>query len=162
MLTGTGVLVTFDNIFGVLTANHVTENIKRFGDFGIAEAYHDKRELSSFTIKRGAYNIIDVAKYNKDNPIEGHDLSFIILPEGVLSSLKARKSFYNLRYASKFIFSKRLDNSDGKWVAFGCINEKTENIGSNEKYKMITKFTIMGILTKLKKKFKKPFENKNF
>ena len=90
-LIGTGTFVSVDNIFGILSAQHVIKELLRKGcslGLTLQESPH------KYTIDRRYLGIHEIAK-GSDNS-QGPDLGFIVLPSSTLGTIKATKSFHNL------------------------------------------------------------------
>ncbi len=89
-ILGSGTLVAIEGAFGILTAQHVTECVRKVPEIGLVVS----DEIHQYLIKTKYLHIIDVAKPTE--PSAGPDLSIIILPNNLLGTFKARKSFFNI------------------------------------------------------------------
>lgn len=119
-LIGSGTLIKIEQVYGILTVQHVTQLHKDGTELGLVMAATEHR----LVLHRKNYDIIDVAKASK--PSKGPDLSVIILfPSSFLATLEARKSFYDLSRKREEILRKPLDNDLGVWMLCGFPDELT-------------------------------------
>jgi hypothetical protein len=121
-LAGSGTLVKCDNIYGILTAHHVVHNPKdrdrRFNFVGTQKlALLVEKRAHWFEIDLCACHCVDIGAPTGEDT--GPDLSFIILPEARLGTLKAKKDFYNISAKTDEKLKKSLSD-DGIFIFAGC------------------------------------------
>ena len=121
-LLGSGTVVRAGNNIGVLTAYHVTDlsrNIKKMG-FVIKDYAHN------LTIPKEYLNIVALAK--PVNSTQGPDLSFILLPENILSEIVSTKIVYDLETA-KTRYSEMDIYDNYAWMVHGYPDELSKKEG---------------------------------
>jgi hypothetical protein len=109
ILIGSGTLVDINGTFGILTAQHVIDELPRHGNLGliISEQVHrptiDANVLIYSRMGRGR------------DPSTGPDLGFIKLPNSIISILKAYKSFYNVTKSRNRVLDNPPADDLGLW-----------------------------------------------
>jgi len=87
-LIGSGTLAIINDKYGIITAKHVVDRLKKNNDsyvgFCIEDEYHNPAIESKYLN----------ATYLKTPA--GLDLAYIILPDNIVATLKAKKNFYNI------------------------------------------------------------------
>ncbi len=118
LLGGSGTLVSIDGTEGILTAKHVFNSLERNKTVGLiltssgsALAHH-----ISFNIEYCAYVMLPAE--GEPSP-SGPDLGFLIPPPDIVSTLRARQSFYNLTKRKDEVLAKQLPLDHGLWVLAG-------------------------------------------
>ena len=89
-LLGSGVLVTANKQWAILTAHHVLEILPNTGRLGLVLS--NKEEKTTIDIDGIDYVKIDRGRIDADGP----DIGFVKLSNNIASTLGAKKSFYNL------------------------------------------------------------------
>jgi hypothetical protein len=133
-ILGSGTLVAIKGAFGILTAQHVTECVRNVPEIGLIIS----DEVHQYSIETKYLHIIDVAKPTE--PSVGPDLSIIILPNNLLGTLKARKSFFNISQKREEVLVNPLQLDLGVWVLFGFLQEKTVTEGPKGGYAIVKGF----------------------
>lgn len=134
ILKGSGTLICIDGLYGILTAEHVIKYLPKKGDLGFIIS----DRLHKFTINSSYLNIYTIAK--SDNPADGPDIGFILLPESELGQFKASKSFYDL--GKRIYFSENPPEIDlGVWCISGFPEELACNEGPGKGFSEIKRFT---------------------
>ena len=128
-LIGSGTFISVENLDGILTANHVSDVLSKQSDLGIMLQIEQEEK---FTIPFNQLKIIAVGKGEEES--EGPDLSMIILPKPKVSTIKAYKTFYNLKKDRQKILSEPLPLDSAPWFICGNPEEKiaeeeTEHFG---------------------------------
>ncbi len=139
-LIGSGTLVQFGEVYGILTAYHVTSSsafrhCDRLGLLLMAQHAHH------FSMPRTSLSIVPVGP-----PVAGQigpDLSLIILPLADVSGIRAKKLFWNLGSHGDEILQKPRPIDEGAWVLWGCPDENTEQLQRDEHFLEITGYECM-------------------
>jgi len=126
---GSGTLVSFGGEDGILTAAHVTEEIKRMNEIGfcIGKFHHTH-------VKKTKHLSISNVGWSGETTPEGPDISLIRIPQTELGWIKANKIFYPLdpNLPDKVTNSEFADK--GPWFISGYIGtwtiSKPQNGGS--------------------------------
>lgn len=121
---GSGTLVTIDTISGILTAQHVTNELQGHCWLGMAMAAEG--QYHSYRIDKEHFQIIEIG-IPKSTEF-GPDLSFITLSNIDISTIKPYKSFYPLLIEKDEILKAPPSIRFGPWVMCGAPGEKTVNL----------------------------------
>jgi hypothetical protein len=128
-LLGTGSLIKTDCFYGILTAEHVSREIKNFDEIGLSIGAVGENNLQlpryeRFIIEKMCLEVIEVFK--SSDTAEGPDLGLVqILSCKALDTLKAIKSFFNISiHRSKFLKNHQ-DFNSGIWALCGFPDELT-------------------------------------
>lgn len=119
-LIGSGTLIQVDDVYGILTAQHITDLAKRSSLYNKAEriGVSIRNDLHCFSIERQNLTVREIGV--PESPSAGPDISVIILPGTDVGTIKATKSFWNIyRYRDK-ILNEPLKIDEGVWAIFGC------------------------------------------
>jgi len=122
-LGGSGTLVQFDDVYGILTAYHVLKNLPDTGEIGLILPRRSQPQLHASKIKREVVQRVKVA-YGKI-AAEGPDIGVLLLPLVEAGWLKAIKSFYNLSLRREKVLTNPQDYRDGVWFLGGFAAEQT-------------------------------------
>jgi hypothetical protein len=124
-LVGSGTLVRVANKYGILTAQHVTEELMKFHKVGLNLGAF----VHKFAIATEFLPIVEIGGRHRDNI--GPDLALMILPGIHIGTINAIKSFWNLSYYAKTVLSKRLVEDIGihLWTVFGFVGVWSKNGG---------------------------------
>ena len=114
-LIGSGTFVTIDDVSGILTAQHVTNELVS-SDLGLIVAEHEHKPILNS-------DLFQVIKLKEDNANELPDLSFIHLPASTLGTIKAIKSFYNIGTKKESTLQEPLEKDIGVWFICGFPDE---------------------------------------
>jgi len=118
-ILGSGTLIEIDGLFGILTAHHVTRDIRKISEIGLVIS----SDITDYTIKTKYLGVIDIGESRKRSA--GPDLSLITLPNSEIGILKAKKSFFNISQKREDVLTNPLELDVGVWVLFGFVEEKT-------------------------------------
>jgi hypothetical protein len=120
-LAGSGTLVTIDDIFGILTANHVIELLIDNKYVGLILPTASK-ELHNLSFK--SVDFVRRVSFCAQGAAEnGPDLGKLVPPPDVLSTLRARQSFYNLSNRRGRMLQKPDALQNGLWILSGIAGE---------------------------------------
>lgn len=117
---GSGTFVSVGDTYGILTAQHVSNELHGPCDLGLALIRHEH----VLRIKKDYLKIIEIA--SASIPSEGPDLSFIALPASNVSTIKAVKSFLELSFDKDKILNNPPPLDFGIWFICGTPSEGTE------------------------------------
>jgi len=137
-LAGSGTLVQVDGIHGVLTADHVLENLPATQDIGLIVPTRHEPLLQRPTLAKDAVLRLRVGHGRRT--AEGPDLALLLLSSVDAASLSARKSFYNLSRRQDEILSNPPSRTDGLWVLCGFADEFTAEYGPERGFSKIKPF----------------------
>jgi hypothetical protein len=121
-LIGSGTFVNIEGIQGIITAQHVAQEMDHSSETGIVLKEHEHR----FTVKNQFLTIIQLTE--NIVPGNGPDLAFIKLPTSIAAEISSYKSFINLSSDRGALLSKPPELHSVFWVAYGSPEEwlKTE------------------------------------
>jgi hypothetical protein len=121
-LGGSGTLVAVDDVEGILTADHVIKLLKtsRYTGLVLPTAAKELHNISfetdaGFSLSFGPAGAPDL----------GPDVGIVVPPPEILSTLKARKSFYNLSMRRERILERPQPVEYGIWMLSGFAGEWT-------------------------------------
>ena len=137
-LLGSGVLVTANKQYAILTAHHVLEILPKTGRLGLVLL--DKEEKTTIDIDGIDYVKIDRGNTDKDGP----DIGFVKLSTNIASVIGAKKSFYNLDKRQELFINNPPNDRDGIWDAQGFIEQLTKVEMDNNRKKMVKAFCQYG------------------
>lgn len=123
LLAGSGTLITIDRMHGILTADHVLENLPEAGQVGLILATMGRPELHRLTIDMQLAEKVRIARGKVES--EGPDLGILVLPPANIGIISASKSFYNLSGRCEDILSCPTSIDKGAWLLSGLIEERT-------------------------------------
>jgi hypothetical protein len=117
---GAGTFVTIGEIYGILTATHVSDEISAQNRLGLVAAREG--DVHHFEVDRSTLSIIPLASRNSDEL--GPDVSFIVLSDWEkIETLKANKLFYNLDKEQEALLTNPPPLDAGIWFACGTPEE---------------------------------------
>jgi hypothetical protein len=123
-LIGSATLVSIGNVYGLLTADHVWQRVRRGEDkehFCILVG----SDLQRFEYPFEGCTPIIVGKYSPDHAEQGPDLTFIRLDNFLkLETIKSRKSFYPLEPAKGEMFDV-IPYDRSMWLVCGAPAEQS-------------------------------------
>ncbi len=123
---GSGTLVTYRSIYGILTAGHVLEHLPNKGEIGLVRFSNGGRQI--YQNQRINMEHTDrFAIYNSSNNSQGPDLGFLRLPSNEVANLKATNVFYNLEKNMPTLDLKK-SNSSYVDAVVGVIAERTNDL----------------------------------
>ena len=117
---GTGTLIDVEGRKGILTAKHVTKELRGANKVGLMIM----QNTHGYEIEKDHIEIINI----DDNlgAAKNIDLSVIIIPESLLGSIKANMSFYILSNKKDEILKNSILTNEGVWVLCGFPGEFEE------------------------------------
>ena len=141
---GSGSLVAVGGLNGILTAAHVTADVKKAKNVGLI-----LRSENRGLFQRQVINMDHIAEPVQigDAPFgpTGPDLSFIRLPDAGVGWLKARGSFYNLSKRRDDVLAGREPSPSYSDVVVGIVHEFTEEVRSeNPRIKRLQFYALFG------------------
>lgn len=124
VLGGTGVLVTANGRYAILTANHVIQNLPKEGPVGLILLGRGGGIDHQFILEMDFVETVTIGR--GDNESLGPDLALIILPPKDVGRLKVWKTFYNLSKRKTEILANPPPHAGGPWLLSGLIGEMTQ------------------------------------
>jgi hypothetical protein len=92
---GSGMLMVFDQIKGILTAAHVLDKLQEVDELGFVQFPNRPNQPQRIRVP---FRLLDWARIGEDDDSDsGPDLAFIKLPEDTAASLSALGTFANFR-----------------------------------------------------------------
>ena len=130
VLGGSGTLVQIEDMYGVLTADHVLDYLPADQDIGLIIPSRSQPLVHRFTLRKGAVHRLRVGR-----PSHGHytrrgpDIALLLISTLDAGSLGARQSFYDLSRRCDAIVCNPPGRTDGLWVVCGFVDEFTTDDG---------------------------------
>lgn len=121
-LGGSGTLVSIDEVHGILTARHVIEHLRKSDQIGLVLPSPGTNPYNNVF---RTDECSDLSFCCQGWPADGPDLGILIPSPPVLSSLRAKKSFYNLSKRQERMLHKPERLEHGFWVLSGFAGEWT-------------------------------------
>jgi hypothetical protein len=121
ILAGSGTLVVIGGVCGILTADHVLENLPPTGRVGLTFGRYPQGPVHRFTIAMDVASRFIIAKASGNE--SGPDLGFLALPPDAVSALKARASFYEVVSRRTRMLSSPPAIESGGWIILGVVDE---------------------------------------
>lgn len=123
-LQGSGTFIRVGDLFGILTAFHVAEELKK--GFAIGLNIYSDENGQSYNILRENIVIFDIANHVENK--YGPDISFLRLPNESIGILKANKSFYDLslHHINYQTFIENINNHK-HYASWGVLGELNSN-----------------------------------
>jgi len=120
-LLGSGILVSFGKLYGILTAAHVLETLQKVEEIGFVECTIRPAQPQGL---RFLTNAIDSIKFGEQPDDRfGPDLAFIRLPDHTAAALNANSSFLNLAQQAELSNAPPLAGAERLDVIVGAIDE---------------------------------------
>lgn len=123
-LLGSGTLIEFNNVFAILTAQHLTKELNNVEQFGIILDKNEHR----FFLNRQHVSFIEFSSSQKS--AKGPDLALIKLHGNIVEIFKAKKSFYSLSLFKDCGVLNHLCYQEGLWNLSGFIEGLTKQSDS--------------------------------
>lgn len=123
VLAGSETLVQVDEMHGVLTADHVLENLPATQDIGLIIPTSHEPFVHRPALAKDAVLRLRIG-HGRRTP-EGPDLALLLLSSVDAGSLRAKKSFYNLSRHRDEVLANPPGRTDGLWVLRGFADELT-------------------------------------
>ena len=137
-LGGSGTLVSVNDRYAILTADHVLENLPNTGNVGLILPTRFGAQLHRVILDMGLAKKVRVARGTIDS--KGPDLGVLLIPAPVVSTIKASKSFYNLA-KKKYQESDFLPIDQGFWLLCGMAHEWTNDTKPERGYEKVKIFS---------------------
>lgn len=131
-LLGSGTLIDMDGKLGILTAQHVIEEIPRKNrDIGflLSEKVH------TFAVQTNSLIKIPIGRGKED--AEGPDIGFVLLPQTCHGWIKAHKSFYNIGRRRNEVVQNPPKMNAGSWWISGFPDEYTRDESPSEGFETV-------------------------
>ena len=125
VLAGSGTLVRIDDMYGVLTADHVLEYLPVNQDIGIVIPTSPKPVPLPLPFKLSKDAVSRLHVGHGHHTREGPDIGLLLISTHDAGTLGAIKSFYNLSSHCDDILRNPPRRTNGLWVVFGFIDEFT-------------------------------------
>src|SRR5882724_963264 len=141
VLGGSGTLIRIDDMYGVLTADHVLKYLPADQHIGVIIPTGSEPLVHRFTLAKDAFHRLRVG-----HPGDGHytrkgpDISLLLISTLDAWSLGARKSFYDLSARYDEILRNLPGRTDGLWVVCGFVDEFTTDHGPDRGFSAIKGF----------------------
>lgn len=114
---GSGTLVQYEDIYGVVTARHVVELFETIEKVGLVLHKREHR----FVLE---VQFLDLIVSDRGKTLEsGPDMAFIRLPKAKVGTIKARCSFVNLGIHKERVVKSSYGHDFGCWCLFGFPDE---------------------------------------
>jgi hypothetical protein len=139
ILAGSGTLVVIGGVYGILTADHVLENLPPTGRVGLTFGRYPQGPVHRFTIAMDVASRFIIAKASGNE--SGPDLGFLALPPDAVSALKARASFYEVVSRRTRILSSPPAIESGGWIILGVVDEWSISGPGESGFKGVKHFT---------------------
>lgn len=133
-LLGSGTLVSVGTTHAILTAHHVLSVLPRSGRLGLILS----RTASQETIDTQGLAFVPIARGTVN--AEGPDLGAVILAPPIASAIGTKKSFYNLECHRDHLLHSPPDVSEGFWVVYGFVGERTVEERDKDGYDLVKGF----------------------
>jgi hypothetical protein len=125
---GSGTFVTIGKAYGILTAQHVSEQIRPGDRLGIIAGSEGQEHR--FIMPRNSIEIINMINQRLTDEY-GPDISFIIIADSEkISTIKTHKSFYPLSHLRERLRTIQPSINSGVWMACGAPGENARMISS--------------------------------
>jgi hypothetical protein len=123
-LIGSGTLVQYGNVYGVLTAHHVAHSTA-FTRCDRLILQLMVRRVHRFYIPRTSLRVVPVGvrTSRQDTP----DICVIILPLSKVPDIRAKKMFWNLKAHQDEVLHRPHEIRKGMWVLWGCPDVYTQS-----------------------------------
>jgi len=116
---GSGTLVQIDDVYGVLTANHVLDELQYSGQIGLVLPLPG--QAHRYEIDASHLTKMSIASCQTD--ADGPDLGLVILPRSNVGEISAFASFYNLSFKRDMHVDNPITTKAGIWVLCGFPGE---------------------------------------
>lgn len=137
-LLGSGTLIQVNENYGILTATHVTKELLSSDKFRIGLSGSGFSDILPLEMQYLSPINIDVN--GTLFGVEVPDISFITLPDNIVGTIKAKKSFYNfLNKQPSHLLDNEFDLSE-TFILFGTPDEFTKEKIDNEKFIIIKQY----------------------
>lgn len=123
---GSGVFVSIGNVYGILTARHVSRQIRDYDGIALPIT----QGIQKFVIKKEHLAILETDESQLEGI--GPDLGFIRLGASDVGNVKAHKVFCNLETQLKLISHHKPTLIEGIWYACGAPHEQSTIKPGNE------------------------------
>lgn len=146
-MIGSGTLIKVGEVYGIVTAQHVTASFGCGTKLGFILLPYEHR----FFLEADHLQIVEFARPSEAS--QGPDLALVILPTNLLGTLKARKVFYDLSHKQKELLRAPLNLEAGLWAITGFPDEQTTRGESSRSHSYVKGFHGMAFLTGIGKQY---------
>jgi hypothetical protein len=129
-LIGSGTLINYGRLNGILTAAHVLDEIRRHDQVGLAQFPTRKIQPQGLRLEVSHIDWVQLGRppYTRCGP----DLAFLKLPSVTASALYANSSFVNFEKQSKSAFAGPPPQTAPNDAVVGAVGEWTEGLFDTE------------------------------
>jgi hypothetical protein len=130
-LLGSGTLVQIGTTKGIMTAQHIARNIRPDSSIGIAILKTEHR----ISVSGGDLNRIDIGVPVREGA--GPDISFLNLPESIVNTISASRSFFNLSTSESRFRSALFHDPEGIYAISGVADLDVTREGPTHHFKEV-------------------------
>ena len=124
-LLGSGTLINFGNLYGVLTAAHVLEcGLRKVKELGFAQFATRPAQPQGVLVRADCIDAVQIGQ--RPFSETGPDLAFVRLPDEVVGALKANSSFLNLVQEAELLKSPAPVGAKTYDIIVGAVAEWSE------------------------------------
>jgi hypothetical protein len=146
-LAGSGTLIACGNVRGILTADHVLQNLPRSGEVGIVPTTSLESRVNRLSLNVEYASKITVGKC--PNSSIGPDLGVLVLPQPIVARLESLgKPFYNLSTRRNRMLDMNL-RKPGLWIFSGMVNEWSADLPPYRQFNKVKVFRGANVLFNL-------------
>jgi hypothetical protein len=135
---GSGTLISIDNISGILTAQHVTNQLD--GHCWLGLTIGREGESNAFKIEKNYFQVVEIG-IPKDNQY-GPDLAFIHLGIPDIGTIRASKSFHAVLPDRDELLSSPPPIDFGVWFMCGAAGERTKTVSFDSGFRQSLVFQL--------------------
>jgi len=121
---GSGTLISVNNVFGILTAQHVAGEFT--GPCWMGLTIGRQRQSNTFKIQSGYFHVVEIGI--PQNEQYGPDLAFIQLATPDIGTIKATKSFHAILPDRKELLTNPPAIDFGVWFMAGAAGERMKAV----------------------------------
>lgn len=158
-LGGSGTLVKIDDVYGILTANHVIDLLDKSRFVGLILPSRVRVDIHHPTLPMKYCDRVTFAPQGKQS--HRPDLGLLIPPSDTVSMLKSKKTFYDLSQRQKRILEKPQPINNGFWMLSGFAGERTSDLPPEQGFLKVKLFRGLhgaGLVTKEKRRDQTNFD----
>ena len=153
ILGGSGTLVTIGKLHGILTARHVVERLNRSSEVGLILPSRFSPAVHQLVFKIAECQCFTFN--GRGDESEGPDLALLLPPEGTLSSLRAKKSFYNISKREARMRNNAPFLDRGFWILEGIAGEWTTDAPTEMNFSRVKVFRGVSGAVKITKSYER-------
>lgn len=130
-LLASGTLIQIEDQYCILTAKHVSDELKKLKEIGLNLGTFEHR----FTINTSILRIVELEE--QAQAVTNSDLAVIILPVPQRGTISAKKVFWNLSKHKQSVLSEPIDWNNDLFLLCGTIGEWAEIENSTGRFSKI-------------------------